>query len=122
LKPWIDTKQLAVRAAVEISYVPEEWQKILYILLCSSDGSMTVKLDAKQAKTIRNAYEEEPDMDRTQIRRTITHVIIGEEKPKSKPKTLKLKADFYQKYFGENTAPEEALSIIEEALDNYFNL
>ena len=56
-KSWIDSKALSVRAAVELSYIPAEGQEQLYNAI-EENGEMSVKIDMKKAKAIRNAYSE----------------------------------------------------------------
>ena len=54
-KPWVDSKVLSVRAAVELSYIPTEGQEQLYTAI-EDKGEMGVKIDMKKAKTLRKAY------------------------------------------------------------------
>ena len=56
-KSWIDSKALSVRAAVELSYIHAEGQEQLYNAI-EDNGKMSIKIDMKKAKTIRNAYSE----------------------------------------------------------------
>lgn len=118
LKPWIDSKQLAVRAAVELSYIPEEEQKLLYSIIKSPDNGMLIKLDIRKAKQLREAYKNCEKLSKSKM----TELLIGDYKAKkSEMKSLKLPSEFYLKYFDEDTEPEKVLMIIEKALENYFN-
>lgn len=118
LKPWVDSKQLAVRAAVEISYIPEEGQKLLYSIIKSPDNGMLIKLDIRKAKQLREAYKNCEKLSKSKM----TELLIGDYKAKkSEMKSLKLPSEFYLKYFDEDTEPEKVLMIIEKALENYFN-
>ena len=54
-KPWVDSKVLSVRAAVELSYIPTEGQEQLYTAIADK-GEMGIKIDMKKAKTLRKAY------------------------------------------------------------------
>lgn len=118
LKPWIDSKQLAVRAAVELSYIPEEGQKLLYSIIKSPDNGMLIKLDIRKAKQLREAYKNCEKLSKSKM----TELLIGDYKAKkSEMKSLKLPSEFYLKYFDEDTEPEKVLMIIEKALENYFN-
>lgn len=118
LKPWIDSKQLAVRAAVELSYIPEEEQKLLYSIIKSPDNGMLIKLDIRKAKQLREAYKNVEKLSKSKM----TELLIGDYKAKkSEMKSLKLTSEFYLKYFDEDTEPEKVLMIIEKALENYFN-
>lgn len=118
LKPWVDSKQLAVRAAVEISYIPEEGQKLLYSIIKSPDNGMLIKLDIRKAKQLREVYKNCEKLSKSKM----TELLIGDYKAKkSEMKSLKLPSEFYLKYFDEDTEPEKVLMIIEKALENYFN-
>ena len=118
LKPWIDSKQLAVRAAVELSYIPEEEQKLLYSIIKSPDNGMLIKLDIRKAKQLREAYKNVEKLSKSKM----TELLIGDYKvKKSEMKSLKLPSEFYLKYFDEDTEPEKVLMVIEKALENYFN-
>ena len=118
LKPWVDSKQLAVRAAVELSYIPEEEQKLLYSIIKSPDNGMLIKLDIRKAKQLREAYKNVEKLSKSKM----TELLIGDYKAKkSEMKSLKLPSEFYLKYFDEDTEPEKVLMIIEKALENYFN-
>ena len=118
LKPWIDSKQLAVRAAVELSYIPEEGQKLLYSIIKSPDNGMLIKLDIRKAKQLREAYKNCEKLSKSKM----TELLIGDYKAKkSEMKSLKLPSEFYLKYFDEDTEPEKVLMIIEKALENYFS-
>lgn len=52
LKPWVDSKQLAVRAAVELSYIPENGQKMIFNLFKEPYNieKMLIKIDTKKLK------------------------------------------------------------------------
>ena len=118
LKPWIDSKQLAVRAAVELSYIPEEGQKLLYSIIKSPDNGMLIKMDIRKAKQLREAYKNCEKLSKSKM----TELLIGDYKAKkSEMKSLKLPSEFYLKYFDEDTEPEKVLMVIEKALENYFN-
>lgn len=118
LKPWVDSKQLAVRAAVELSYIPEDGQKLLYSIIKSPDNGMLVKLDIRKARQLREAYKDNVQLSKSKM----TELIIGGYRvKKSEKKPLKLTPEFYLKYFDEDTEPEKVLMIIEKALENYFN-
>jgi len=118
LKPWVDSKQLAVRAAVELSYIPEEVQKLLYSIIKSPDNGMLIKIDIRKAKQLREAYKNVEKLSKSKM----TELLIGDYKAKkSEMKSLKLPSEFYLKYFDEDTEPEKVLMIIEKALENYFS-
>lgn len=114
MKPWIDSKQLAVRAAVELSFISEDAQKLIYDVFKGSDGSMIDKIDIKKAKTLRQAFEKNPDMSEDDLLEFVT-----DKKNENIRKPLKIKPEFYLKYFDEKESPEDILNVIEKALEAY---
>ena len=121
IKPWVDSKQLAIRSAVEISYIPDKWQEKFYNLLKSEENPeiMTEKFDMKKASQLRKLYESEPDKDDTEIDDVIFQLF--EKAPKVKKKDLKIKSDILLKYFNDDFDPKEVTEIIDKALDFYLN-
>ena len=99
IKPWVDSKQLAIRSAVEISYIPDKWQEKFYNLLKSEENPeiMTEKFDMKKASQLRKLYESEPDKDDTEIDDAIFQLF--EKAPKVKKKDLKIKMLYFTKIF-----------------------
>ena len=114
LKPWIDSKQLAVRAAVEISFISEDGQKLIYDVFKGSDGSIIDKIDTKKAKALRQAFEKNPDMSEDDLLEFVT-----DKKNENIGKPLKIKPEFYLKYFDEKDSQEDILIVIEKALEAY---
>lgn len=114
LKPWVDSRELSVRAAVDLSYIPEEGQKLLYKLLKDTDGNMAVKVDIKKARQLRTVFNENPEIERMEIE--IYSILIPDEK---KSRTIKLKPEFYERFFDKDTQPKTILETIEKALESY---
>ncbi len=117
LKPWVDSKLLAVRAAVELSYISERGQNLIHSLLkCPDDeNEMIYKIDTKRAAFLRKAFADNPDMSRREFCR------LFDSEPKTKKKTLKLKPEVYSKYFKEDTEEQEIMDTIEMALEFFFD-
>ena len=82
-KPWVDSKVLSVRAAVELSYIPIEGQEQLYNAI-EENGEMGIKIDMKKAKILRKVYTESDSISDDELLELLT-----EEKKKT-VKTPKL--------------------------------
>ena len=117
LKPWVDTKQLAIRAAVEMSYIPETGQKQIFNYIKSPDDEtkMLVKIDTSKASQLRKAYKDKSELERADLR---AQFIVKPKEKKNKP--IKLKPEIYAKYFDENAAENDIMATIELALEYYF--
>ena len=76
-KPWVDSKVLSVRAAVELSYISAEGQKQLYNAV-EENGEMSIKIDMKKAKALRSAYAEHEDISDDEL------IDLLEDAPKDK--------------------------------------
>ncbi len=116
LKPWVDSKQLAVRAAVELSYIPNSGQNMIYSILKNPDNAeMIFKVDTKQASMLRKAFRDNPEISRRDV------VSLFNTEPKPKKKAVRIKPEIYSKYFDENTDEKEILDTIEIALEYFFD-
>lgn len=120
LKEWVDSGELSVRAAVELSYLKENEQEHIYRMNTdSATGGMSKKISEKTAKALRSASEK----DNASVVKTneMSGILIGDEKEK-KPsgKSVKLDGDVYEKYFS-NIDKKQISSIVEQALAMYFN-
>ena len=116
LKDWVDNGELSVRAAVELSYLSDEEQEQLYRTNTDyATGGMSRKISEKTAKQLRNVSGVQDYVD------YMVSILNGEQKEK-KPsgKSVKLDSDIYEKYFS-NTDKKQISSIVEQALDMYFN-
>lgn len=117
LKPWVDSKQLAVRAAVELSYIPENGQIMIYSILRNpnNDKEMIFKIDTKRAALMRKVFKDNPEISRRDV------VRLFNTEPKPKKKVVKIKPELYSKYFDEDADEKEILDTIERALEYFFN-
>lgn len=115
LKPWVDSKQLSVRAAVELSYISEYGQEMIYNIFRdpSDDKEMVLKIDTKRAALMRKAFKDNPKISRREV--------IGLLNDKPKKKTVKIKPELYSKYFDEDTDETEIIEVIEKALEYFFD-
>ena len=115
LKPWVDSKQLAVRAAVEQSYIPDNCQELIFNICkdTSNDKKMFMKIDTKRATLLRKAFQDNPEISRNEVIRLFS------DKPKKK--TVKIKSELYSKYFDEDSDETEIIAVIEKALEYFFD-
>ena len=112
IKAWVDSGELSIRAAVELSYLSEDEQEKLYQKnLNTETGGMTKKISEKSAKALRTTADEDVSDD-TDERNT-----SKEKKPSSK--SIKIDSEIYERYFA-NTDKKEISSIVEQALEMYF--
>ena len=115
LKPWVDSKQLAVRAAVELSYIPENGQELIFNICkdTSNDKKMFMKIDTKRAALLRKAFQDNPEISRNEVIRLFS------DKPKKR--AIKINPEIYSRYFKEETDETEIIEVIEKALEYFFN-
>ena len=109
LKHQLDEGYFSLVAAVDLSYLSEEEQKIVSTL--AEQGS--IRLDAKSAKAIRDMA------GKISEERLLENLSSRKRKPSDSGRAIKLPADMYAKYFSE-TKSEDVLKIIEEALSAWF--
>ena len=108
IKPFVDEGTLSLRAGVELSYTDEESQINIAALLDE------YKIDMKAAHQIRAYYEEYGTLTKNDI-----IVVLTKPKPNGKAKSVKIKAEYLDKYF-KDTKSTQIAETIERALDYYF--
>lgn len=118
IKQWIDDKSISVRAGVELSYLDEDAQSLLYDFNSNEDGTMKYKISEAQAKDLRILYDDckkaEDKLNTTMISRVL---VVKKKKPDKK---ISVKPDTYLKYFKDKNA-DEVQEFLEQALQQYFN-
>lgn len=114
LKGLVDTGDIKIRSAVELSYIPKDAQKRLYERM-SALGEKNI--DMKTAKELRQAYNAYNDFNAEQIDQVLN--FINESRTEEKPHKIALKADVFNKYLS-NVPKKEVVSIVEKALEMYF--
>ena len=124
LIPSIDLKLLPVRAGVELSYIPQNAQKAIFEYCKETvirDGKeyQAVRIDMKSAPALRELFSDFDGSVNTAVKMLESYSKGAEDKPK-KPKPRKLNADIYSKYFDDEETDEYVNSIIDEALQMYF--
>lgn len=116
LKPLVDSRQLAVRAAVELSYIPDSGQVLIFNIIKNpgDDKKMLMKIDTKRAALLRKAFKDNPDMNR----RELVRLLVNKQQPKKR--AIKINPEIYSRYFKEETDETEIIEVIEKALEYFF--
>jgi ParB family chromosome partitioning protein len=114
LKELVDEKTISIRAAVELSYISETAQEVIFER-CSSFPN-DFKIDIKFAKKLREVFE-----GFTGTVEQAKNIYPSEDCKEKKPKAVKIKADVYNKFFDENTSAEEIENTIQQALKFFFD-
>ena len=111
LKMLVDSRELSIRAGVELSFLSQDTQTVV------AEFSEDSKIDIKTAKKLHENADSNGKIDRDTVRK----IIFGEDTmPKSKPKNVKISSATYTRYFSENVKPKEVTETIEKALAYYF--
>ncbi len=84
-KPWVDSKELSIRAAVKLSYISPEGQEQLYNAV-EQNGCMSVKIDMKKASALYVAYANKKATDNSDVldEDELLELLLGDEDAKEK--------------------------------------
>ena len=111
LKMLVDSRELSIRAGVELSFLSEDTQAVV------AEFSEDSKINMKTAKKLHENADSDGKIDRDTVRK----IIFGEDTtPKFKPKNVKISNAAYTRYFSENVKPKEVTETIEKTLEFYF--
>lgn len=110
LKVFVDSGELAIRAGVELSFLSEQAQTVV------AEQAEDFKIDMKKSKALRDAADDNGDVDTALIVRIIT----GTAEVKEKPKSVKISNDVFSRYFSSNAKKAEIRETVEKALAFYF--
>ncbi len=111
LKALVDDGTVAIRSGVELSYLSETAQHDV------AEQAEDFKIDMKIAKKLRDAADENGDIDTA----TIVRIITGTENVKPKAVSVKIKSDIFSKYFSPDAKKKEINETVEKALEMYFS-
>jgi ParB family chromosome partitioning protein len=112
LKTALDSGDIAFISAVALSFLKETEQMI--VADCMKKNELPI--DIKKADALRQ-LSEKGKLNAESVRRVLT----GESTPKpNRTPTVKIDKAVYSKYFKPNQSPKEVQSIVEKALDKYF--
>lgn len=115
LKIRVDSNEVSIRCAVDLSYLSEDEQLDICKLLSENE----FKVDMKKTDMLRS-YSEGSKLNE----KTAYQILSGEinKKPKSiTPPPVKIKHKVYSKYFPAETKASDIEKIIDEALELYFS-
>ena len=110
LKELVDNGTIAVRTAVNLSYLSEQAQSDI------ADLATDNKIDMKKSEQLKANTDENGDIPHD----TIVKIIIGIAEDKPKPKSVKISSDTFTRYFEADTKSVEITETIEKALEFYF--
>jgi ParB family chromosome partitioning protein len=110
LKDLVDSGEIAIRTAVELSFLSENAQLIVV------EQAVDFKIDMKKAKALREAADSEGNIDTS----VIVRIITGTAEIKPKPKNVKISEDTFSRYFAVGTKSKEVAETVEKALAFYF--
>ena len=114
LKMRVDSGEISIRCAVDLSYLAETEQEEVCKLLDENE----FKIDMKKTDMLRS-YSESSKLNE----KTAYQILSGEinKKPKSTtPPPVKIKHKVYSKYFPADAKVSEIERIVDEALELYF--
>lgn len=110
LKEYVDSGDIAIRTAVNLSYLSETAQLEIAELLDDH------KVDMKKSEQLREQADENGNIPSD----TIIQIIIGIADDMPKPKSVKISNDTFSRYFEKGTKQKEITETIEKALAYYF--
>lgn len=112
LKKYVDDGSLSIRAAVELSYLPDNLQSI------TADMLPEFGLDMKNAALIHSLFKEDKLTENT-----LRSIINGTYKvvKKHSQKSLKVPAKILRRYFPTDCSEETMVDTIQTALEMYYN-
>lgn len=110
LKVFIDNSKIAIRSGVELSFLSEDAQRVV------ADQAEDFKIDMKIAKQLRNAADENGNIDTA----TIVRIITGTAEIKPKPVRVQISDSVFNRFFAPTMKKAEINATVEKALEYYF--
>jgi ParB family chromosome partitioning protein len=110
LKDLVDSGEIAIRTAVELSFLSENAQLIV------AEQAADFKVDMKKAKQLRDVSDEDGNVDRD----TVIRIITGMNEVKPKPKNVKISEEVFGRYFSPDMKKKDIAETVEKALAFYF--
>jgi ParB family chromosome partitioning protein len=111
-KKLTDDKTMPLRVAVELSYIPTDGQTMLYDVITAHNKKLNINL----SKEVRKLFEDDPNTSHE----TLENLLIGEKSVEEKTINVPIRSRVYSKYFDKKTSKEDVATILEKALDMYF--
>jgi ParB family chromosome partitioning protein len=114
-KSLIDEKSIPLMVGVELSYLTEDAQSMVYETITKHKKKLNIKL----AKTIRETFSQNGDVTTT----TLEGLIVKKDTT-TDSKYIKVPLDktVYSKYFDKSISNEELAEVLKEALEGYFKV
>ncbi|WDV47880.1 ParB N-terminal domain-containing protein [Clostridiaceae bacterium M8S5] len=113
-KVLVDTGQISIRAGVDLSYLKPESLDIVHAIITEKN----YKIDMKRARSLRGADKKTPLTFDSAL--AIIKGEIKESDTETKKKTPKYWSNIFPKYFKYEQKEDEVQSIIEKALELYY--
>lgn len=113
LKPLVDDKTISVRAAVNISYLPQKIQEMLIKF------AKIYKIDMKKSEQLRQ-YDKLQGLDQLTVVKILSGKMTDVTQTIPKNRTVRINSEIYSKFFDEKANADEISEIIEKALELYF--
>lgn len=110
LKILVDNGSLAIRSAVDISYLSETTQ------LDIAELTDNYSIDMKKAKLLRESANENGNVSNADI----IKILDGKKDSKDKPQAVKISHDVFNRYFSPDMKKKEIAETVEKALEYYF--
>ena len=104
----VDDRKIALRPAVEMSYLPREWQEVVVAAVHYQKRTPS----HTQAKELRKLAES------SSLTRELVYQLLGEKKPNQKDRVI-LKADTIRTYLPKDLPASQREEYIIKALDHY---
>lgn len=117
LKKMVDEERIKIRPAVELSYVPENYQHRISSLVLLHKTEI---IDMRMAKAFREVCDSFADPSTETFEQIITGEYFEEDKPKEKEIKISIPKAKYNSYFAK-CSKQEAADILDKALEMYFN-
>ena len=114
LKDMVDNFKLSLKAGVELSFLPDEVQNMVYDITIDNN----IKLSVKLSKSIREAYTQNNSITLETLKNLMTS---KNTTYKDKSIKISISKNTYSKYFNNKTSQNEIESTIQKALDMYFS-
>ncbi len=109
---YVDEGKIAINSGLELSYLDEEAQDILFEQIETLEKCPSME----EAHSLREKFEENEELSKE----AVFAILIGDDIKKTKPKTsISFKVNEIKSYFPDDTDPEEMIEKIKQLLIKY---
>jgi len=114
IKDMIDNKTIPLKAGVELSFIPENIQSMVFKIVSKNN----IKINIKMAKNIRQLCKDNSVPTETML----TNVLLNVSKQSTvKWVNVSLDKNIFSKYFTDKTSTEKINDILKKSLELYFS-